>query len=584
MKTAYSYIRFSTKKQAGGDSLARQSETTADYCAANGLVLDDSLHLADLGVSAFRGKNAQSGGSIARFLDAVRTGEVEPGSALIIESLDRLTRDTPRKAIRLLLDILESGIEVHLTASRKVFYPQNDEDEEKEKRDPGNELILAVADSMRAHGESAGKSRLLKSAFAAKREKAKAGEKVRMQGMLPWWLEKAPDKSIICPPEKAELLKRIFEMMAGGMSSIKISSTLNAEPGRLRKWVPATVCRLIKSDSPMGVLKTPVITIEGYYPAVVPVKLIAEARSMLDKNNLCEIGRKPNPDRMPNILKGILTYANTGTPLWLAWKKFKSKLTGYYISRDTDCNPLCRFNSNQVEGILISALAELKHEDTQIKIPVEDSARRRLEDKLSKLNREIANMLVAVRAGSEAMVRPLLEAEDERKIITAELEIVKRKAPTPLPAATLQAAKGFSMDDLRIPARREELAVAIRKLVSNIKIAGRGGDLGISKEDAAKFDYALADAVSRRDCEFITDLTPIRGRVSMHMLISFRTGAKRAISRAIWPGLDMEVPILALRIDSLTPSKWDGSKVTWNATIEQIESRRKARRNSTENQ
>lgn len=61
-KKAYSYIRFSTDHQAQGDSLRRQEEATREYCRKRGLVLDDSLNLKDLGVSAFKGANAERGG------------------------------------------------------------------------------------------------------------------------------------------------------------------------------------------------------------------------------------------------------------------------------------------------------------------------------------------------------------------------------------------------------------------------------------------------------------------------------------------------------------------------------------------
>src|SRR5262245_49272109 len=91
MRRAYSYIRFSKRVQANGDSLRRQLEGTQAYCDRKGLLLDDGLRLHDLGVSAYRGKNADVG-ALATFLEAVRIGRVPKGSVLIIESLDRLSR------------------------------------------------------------------------------------------------------------------------------------------------------------------------------------------------------------------------------------------------------------------------------------------------------------------------------------------------------------------------------------------------------------------------------------------------------------------------------------------------------------
>ena len=109
MKTAYSYVRFSTPEQAKGDSTRRQVSAAVEYCEKNGLHLDETLQIADRGISAFRGKNAKSGG-LSRFLDACRSGEVKTGSVLIVESLDRISRDQILPALGVLTEILNLGI------------------------------------------------------------------------------------------------------------------------------------------------------------------------------------------------------------------------------------------------------------------------------------------------------------------------------------------------------------------------------------------------------------------------------------------------------------------------------------------
>jgi DNA invertase Pin-like site-specific DNA recombinase len=61
MPKAYSYLRFSTPEQMKGDSFRRQSTKAQEYASTHGLDLDDTLTFQDLGVSAFRGKNAEAG-------------------------------------------------------------------------------------------------------------------------------------------------------------------------------------------------------------------------------------------------------------------------------------------------------------------------------------------------------------------------------------------------------------------------------------------------------------------------------------------------------------------------------------------
>ena len=53
------------------------------------MILDESLR--DIGVSAFKGKNAIKG-ALKKFIELVEAGRIEKGSILILESLDRLSR------------------------------------------------------------------------------------------------------------------------------------------------------------------------------------------------------------------------------------------------------------------------------------------------------------------------------------------------------------------------------------------------------------------------------------------------------------------------------------------------------------
>src|SRR5215469_5636971 len=105
---AYSYIRFSTPDQAKGDSLRRQTELAEAYCQRCGWKLSTASY-RDLGVSARRGKNALVG-NLGEFLKAIESGAVKPGSALIVESLDRITRQGIDEGYDLIKRILKAGI------------------------------------------------------------------------------------------------------------------------------------------------------------------------------------------------------------------------------------------------------------------------------------------------------------------------------------------------------------------------------------------------------------------------------------------------------------------------------------------
>jgi DNA invertase Pin-like site-specific DNA recombinase len=77
-KIAYSYLRFSTAEQAASDSRRRQHAMAEQYAADHHLKLDRQLSFRDLGVSAFRGRNAKEG-ALRAFLDAIEHNLVPDG-------------------------------------------------------------------------------------------------------------------------------------------------------------------------------------------------------------------------------------------------------------------------------------------------------------------------------------------------------------------------------------------------------------------------------------------------------------------------------------------------------------------------
>src|SRR5690349_12154350 len=111
---AYSYIRFSTPDQQKGDSIRRQLKASADWCERNGVRLDESTTLQDRGKSAYTGEHKKNPDrhALATFLKLVEAGKVPWGSYLVIENLDRLSREHEVPACHLLTGILLAGVRV----------------------------------------------------------------------------------------------------------------------------------------------------------------------------------------------------------------------------------------------------------------------------------------------------------------------------------------------------------------------------------------------------------------------------------------------------------------------------------------
>jgi DNA invertase Pin-like site-specific DNA recombinase len=286
---AYSYLRFSTPEQQKGDSFRRQSQMASDYAARKGLELDDTLRLHDLGISGFRGDNLATG-MLGYFKEAVVSGEVPKGSYLLVESLDRISRQNARRAQRVLEDIADQGIIVVTLIDEREY------SRESMERDP-IELVMSILQFMRANEESATKSRRLKEAWAAKR--SRLGSEA-LTSRVPAWvgLDRSTGRLVIIPERKA-VVEHIFRETLAGIGQHQIAATLNrdgVEPwGRGAYWHRSYVAKILESEAVIGTFtphtldyvagkrsRTPQERVEGYFPAAISVEMWNDVRAFKD--------------------------------------------------------------------------------------------------------------------------------------------------------------------------------------------------------------------------------------------------------------------------------------------------------------
>jgi len=276
MPIAYSYIRFSSERQAKGDSIRRQKDLATEYIERNPelrLELDTSLHLTDEGLSAYKGV-AQSKGSLGVFIRLVEDGKIEKGSYLLVESLDRLSRQTPRKALAQLGTLMDEGIIVVTLNDNKSYTSATIDD------DNGMSLLFAIMLMSRAHEESAIKAKRVRSAWRQKMLRVADG--VQLTKRVPFWINKDDRKKVI--PERVEVVKRIFKLSADGLGGQRITRLLNEEgvepPTNLAsKWGISSVKKVLNSEAVLGVLNTADgVRHESYYPRVINEKLWIKTR------------------------------------------------------------------------------------------------------------------------------------------------------------------------------------------------------------------------------------------------------------------------------------------------------------------
>lgn len=247
---AYSYLRFSTPEQAFGDSRRRQTVLAEDYARRPNLLLDKGLNFRDLGISAFRGKNAREGG-LRSFLDAVEHGLVPANSHLLVESLDRLSRDQILEPQSLFLQIVTAGVTIVTLLDQRSYSVAS------LNMNP-TDLIISLVYMMRANEESETKSVRLKAAWAARRDKP---GNAYHGGQCPGWIRpnRARDGYELIP-DRVEVLRRIFRQTLDGVGLQTIARQLNEEGVPLfgrgnqrgKLWQRALIRHMLRTDLVIG--------------------------------------------------------------------------------------------------------------------------------------------------------------------------------------------------------------------------------------------------------------------------------------------------------------------------------------------
>jgi len=319
----YSYTRFSTPEQAAGDSYRRQIDGARKWAERQGLELDMRLSRADCGVSAFRGTNAGEDRGLGEFLHACRSNLIEPGSYLLVESLDRISRMTPRRAQRLLDDIVDAGV-IIVTLSDGQEY-----DATRLDNDP-TALLISLMVSWRAHEESKTKGKRLAAAWAEKRRRVREGVDLKLTRRAPPWLQWTGSQWQ-ADGERAAVVQRVYRMTIEGVGEHRIAETLNREGvaplGRGRMWHRSAVSKLLRTPTVIGTLvpghmefigtaKRRVLEqpIANAYPAIIDAAQWHTVRAIKDGSAAAVRGRGAKAP-LSNFLAGLARCPDCGAAM-----------------------------------------------------------------------------------------------------------------------------------------------------------------------------------------------------------------------------------------------------------------------------
>ncbi len=425
---AYSYVRMSTRKQLRGDSLRRQLERSKAFADEHSLLLDDSLQ--DLGVSAWRGRNFKTG-ALGKFLAMVESGEIPKGSYLLIESLDRLSREAVPDALTLFMAIINAGIVIVTLGEDRQIYSRD------RLNGDWTKLIIGLAVMSRGHEESQTKSERISAVAKRKREQAREG-KGHITSITPAWIDSKridANRYEFTLNHHAETVRAIYEMAMRGLGATAIARTLNADgvPAFKSKdgWYQSIIKALLTRHDVIGRFQPHRMQdgkrvpdgdpIEGYFPAAIDKDLFLRVQAT--RRNPGRPGRKGNT--FANLFTGLCHCGHCGGPMTMKMSRVKGNENGRYLVcanyvRGHRCTEGKRhFRYEPLEAVILDNVKEINLAET-LQAP-------RFDTVLDAIDETIAALTLQLEGLSKKEQRLALAVEDESQPLETILDLLKTR-------------------------------------------------------------------------------------------------------------------------------------------------------------
>jgi hypothetical protein len=243
--------------------------------------------------------------------------------------VDRVSRKRFNEAYPTYQRILKAGIEIHFLSIRDVLLPDHS----------FTDILRVGVEIDRANAESVLKSERVGAAWTKKRQQANG--KAATSGRVPLWLKAVKGKPIEIIPDRAAIVRKMFEWAAKGLGAYMICDKLlkagvpawgPVYKGRRPRWTPYNVSDTLRNRATIGEytphtkklvngIKRRVPDGEPimYYPPVVRLSLfqkvqaarMAFAQSKFGEN--LNAGKYLHSDK--NLFKKLVWEANNDAPM-----------------------------------------------------------------------------------------------------------------------------------------------------------------------------------------------------------------------------------------------------------------------------
>lgn len=312
---ALSYARVSRLIQVDGDGLRRQKDSFDEAQERYGVTIANEHQMIDMGLSAYKGKNLESG-ALGVLLKEAQAGKFPAETILFVEDLDRLSRASIEDALQLLLAIIKTGLIVVTTIDWQEY---------QTGKMTLQTLMRSIMKMELAHEESAKKEYRTKKSYAERYAKAKESGVLPVQCMT-GWLTKDPvtKKAVFHSEQRRAIVQRMCDMSLAGCGYPKIAITLNKakdEPFTKAKrksaanhWTVAALENILKSPALYGDyhMKDGTI-IEGCFPPVITKDEFNRIQAGMASR--LKVGRGRKGPAYSNLFGGIAKCQRCGGPM-----------------------------------------------------------------------------------------------------------------------------------------------------------------------------------------------------------------------------------------------------------------------------
>ncbi len=244
---AIAYVRWSNKDQSKGDSERRQTALAQKMCITNGWRLVETV--IESGKSAYHGRNRLSTGELGKLEARAAQGELA-GMVLIVENVDRLSRQEPLQGLNLLQNLTTAGVTVAESSKGTILDAET-------VRENWQSLLVPFLSWGLGYEESKKKGKRVSEAY-----RATVDRNFRTKGGLadlrfsPSWIgrDEAGDYMVI--EERAEIVRLIYQRCVDGYGLRSICAELNKDLARTRwqkgDWNQANVREILRNRQTLG--------------------------------------------------------------------------------------------------------------------------------------------------------------------------------------------------------------------------------------------------------------------------------------------------------------------------------------------